>query len=97
MAGPGQVLSAAKFSRASFAAANPSRQKRYNVSRFISTAEIAAPRLLHSLFRLLGWECKHRNYTRPMRLTGAPSLTVSCLECSARLGYDWQRMGLVYG
>ena len=46
------------------------------------------------LLRMLGWGCSHDDYTVPMRLPGGTELTVSCLECGARLRYDWQRMAL---
>jgi hypothetical protein len=61
------------------------------------TAAATAPRILPFLLRLLGLECGHDNYTRPMRLSGGTELTVSCLDCAARLRYDWDRMQPVHG
>ena len=57
----------------------------------------ANPGLLPSLLRMLGWGCSHDNYTLPMRLPGGTELTVSCLNCAARLRYDWERMALADG
>ena len=66
------------------------------MDRLIPTTEVAfaSPGVLPFLLRLMGWGCSHENYTVPMRLSGEIELTVSCLQCAARLHYDWDRMAL---
>ena len=63
----------------------------------LTRGRFAATGLVPFLLRVLGWGCSHDNYTLPMRLPGATELTVSCLQCGARLRYDWQRMALADG
>jgi hypothetical protein len=67
------------------------------VDRFIPRAEITHQGVFPLFLRLMGWGCSHDNYTVPMRLPGETELTVSCLQCGARLRYDWERMALADG
>jgi hypothetical protein len=68
------------------------------VKQVIATTEAAAGRVFPFFLNLLGWGgCRHENCTVPMRLPGATEVTVSCLQCAARLRYDWERMGLANG
>jgi hypothetical protein len=61
---------------------------------FLSTT-IAAAQLVHQrINRLFGGQCGHDDYTVPMRLPGEKGITVSCLQCAARLRYDWDQMGI---
>lgn len=71
--------------------------KEDKMNRLTPTSAATPPRVLPFFLRLLGLECSHDNYTRPMRLPGGTELTVSCLQCAARLRYDWDRMEPVYG
>ena len=70
------------------------------MDRLIPTADVALasvfakPGVFPFLLSMLGWGCSHDNYTVPMRLPGGTELTVSCLQCAARLRYDWERMAL---
>ena len=66
------------------------------MDRMIPTTKIAFanPGVVPFFLRMMGWGCSHDNYTVPMRLPGETELTVSCLQCATRLGYDWERMAL---
>jgi hypothetical protein len=64
------------------------------MARATSATASVVSRAVPFFLRLLGLQCGHYDYTIPMHLPGERGVTVSCLQCAARLGYDWDRMGL---
>lgn len=67
------------------------------MNRLIPKAEPAPPGVLTVFWKTLRGDCRHEDYTLPMRLPGESELTVSCLQCASRLRYDWERMRVADG